>query len=64
MDIGLLLFIAQAITFAGFCGYLARVKNLNEVAGTFLGLIFSIIALITVAGAPVREKESRKPVVG
>ena len=39
-----------------FCSWLARQKNRNETAWLFLGILFSLLALIVIAAAPKIEE--------
>ena len=53
----LILVCAQALIFAGFCSFVAGEKNRSQSSWWFLGLIFSIIALIALVGVPPLRKD-------
>jgi hypothetical protein len=53
--------LALAIATGGFCCFLARAKDRDEVAWFFAGLFFSLIALIAIAGAPIRGEKEPDP---
>jgi hypothetical protein len=42
----------------GFCAALAGEKNRNGTAWFFLGAFFSIVALLTLVGMPMKAKKS------
>lgn len=46
------LIILQALVFGGFCSWLAKQKDRDAVGWFFLGLCFSLIALIAIAAVP------------
>ena len=60
MELYVILLILLSFVFAFFSGSLAVQKNRNETAWFFLGLLFSIIALIAIAGSPVAPPFKRK----
>ena len=49
--------IIWGIIFGGFCAFLAKQKNRDAVGWFFLGLLFSIIALIAIAASSPKENK-------
>ena len=49
--------IAQSFVFAGFCAFVAREKGRDGGSWFWLGLLFSLVALIALVGLPERRKE-------
>jgi|WetSurMetagenome_2_1015567.scaffolds.fasta_scaffold359261_1 hypothetical protein len=49
------LFVIE-LAIGAFCGFIAKEKHQNESAWFFLGLLFSVIALLAVVGLPTRQK--------
>lgn len=52
MDVFWTILLIQSIASAGFCAYLAHQKNRNIQAWLFLGFLFGLLALITIAALP------------
>jgi len=46
------LFFLSGVVVAFFCAFLAAEKNRSTFAWFFLGFFFSLVALLTLAGAP------------
>ncbi|MFC2083649.1 hypothetical protein ACFLS9_01195 [Bacteroidota bacterium] len=67
----LAIFIVVGAIFGGFCAFIAKEKNRDSAAWFFLGLLFSLIALIAIAVVPKLEKqmgskestETKKPTI-
>ena len=47
----ILLLVLQGVVFGGFCAWLAKQKNRDVGGWFFLGLLFSLVALIAIAVA-------------
>ena len=48
--------VVQAVSSAGFCAYLASRKGKNGTAWFFLGLLFGLLALLTLVGTPAEGR--------
>ena len=46
--------IVYALSCGGFCGFLAEEKRRDGASWFVLGMIFGIIALLTLVGAPIK----------
>jgi Fe2+ transport system protein B len=53
-------YLACGIIIGGFCAFLAKAKNRDSAAWFFGGLFFSVIALIAIAGAPIKPPVTPK----
>ncbi|MFC2084937.1 hypothetical protein ACFLS9_07770 [Bacteroidota bacterium] len=51
------IFVIVGIIFGFNCLFIAREKNRDPRVWFLLGLLFSVLALITLVGAPAKEKE-------
>ena len=61
VGVGMESFVIIALIFlwlasAGFCAWLGHVKDDDGISWSILGLLFGIIALIAIAGAPAKPK--------
>jgi len=54
-----ILIIIQAIVFGGFCSFIAKEKNRDTAGWFFLGLLFSLIALLALIAIPKLEPSSK-----
>jgi len=52
MENNIVLFLAQALIFGGFCAFSAQEKNRNTIGWFALGFLFSVIALLSLIAIP------------